>query len=103
MSVYQTGYEMAKSVEKLTSLLMPASGLDESILERIWFTLPIHSPQELSVKGDDLLQWTGLEAGPWIGEWLSKIEYEIITNTLKNDKTAIRKWVNQCLQQKRKS
>jgi tRNA nucleotidyltransferase (CCA-adding enzyme) len=107
LSLYTAGYDIARSVEKLHSLFNTLGKSNEQVnlkkLESIWGDLPIHSRQELAVKGDDLLEWTGYNPGPWVGELLTEIETEIVNHKLLNNKPEIRKRVKKCLQQKFKS
>ncbi|WEG11338.1 CCA tRNA nucleotidyltransferase [Pullulanibacillus sp. KACC 23026] len=62
-------------------------------IEALKEQLPIQSRDDLLITGRDLLEWTGLKGGPWVGELLSEIEDEIIKGSLVHSYDAIREWV----------
>jgi tRNA nucleotidyltransferase (CCA-adding enzyme) len=58
-----------------------------------WNRLSIHSRSDLVITGSDLLSWIDRDPGPWVGQTLEKIEYEIIENALPNQFEQIKEWL----------
>lgn len=54
--------------------------------------LPIQSIKDIKIDGSDLIQWTGRKGGPWTGEWLKKIEQEVLYERCENNPTTIKDW-----------
>lgn len=54
--------------------------------------LPIKSRRELAVNGTDLMEWTGKKQGPWLRQWIEKMERHIVYGTLRNDNDTIKGW-----------
>lgn len=61
-------------------------------IEQAKSSLPIQSRKELRVTGKELMQWTGLSGGRWIGEWIEKIETAVLHSACKNDPILIKEW-----------
>lgn len=55
-------------------------------------SLPIRSVKELAVNGKDLIEWSGVRAGKWTGEWIGKIEYAVLHGSCENDPIKIKEW-----------
>ncbi|HET6872787.1 MAG TPA: hypothetical protein VFH42_07345, partial [Sporolactobacillaceae bacterium] len=89
--LYKWGIDCLSSVERLKKVLGRTSALSE--LDRMWRQLPIRSSQELEVRGNDLLSWTGERGGPWVKSLLTTIEENVVNGNLTNNTEAIRKWV----------
>ncbi|MCJ1907384.1 CCA tRNA nucleotidyltransferase [Planococcus ruber] len=54
--------------------------------------LPIRSKAEMAVNGSDLMKWSSQKQGPWIKEWIAKIERMIVFGELANDRELIKEW-----------
>lgn len=54
--------------------------------------LPIQSKNELAATGNDLMKWSGVKQGPWLKEWIFKMERQIVFGLLQNDKQQIKEW-----------
>jgi tRNA nucleotidyltransferase (CCA-adding enzyme) len=95
--LFQAGIEFSKSTEKIFNVI---NGVDyDSNLENIkksYQELSIKSSNELAVTGKDLMEWLNRPGGPWLREVLEGIEEAVLTNQLKNDKEAIREWLETC-------
>lgn len=55
-------------------------------------SLPIQSIKELAVNGKDLIEWSGVRAGKWTGEWIGKIEHAVLHGSCENDPIKIKEW-----------
>ncbi|MGI2327046.1 CCA tRNA nucleotidyltransferase [Planococcus sp. YIM B11945] len=54
--------------------------------------LPIRSKTDMAASGNDLMQWSGTKQGPWLKEWIEKMERQIVYGLLQNDKEKIKDW-----------
>lgn len=94
--LYRAGLEAALNVEKVHECIesKPVSSV-ETVKEE-YHSLAITSRRQLDVTGNDLMTWTDKKGGPWMKELLAEIESAIVTNTIKNDKETIRRWLQTC-------
>ena len=54
--------------------------------------LPIRNKADIAINGADLMRWSGMKQGPWLKEWLEKIERMIVFKKLENDQEIIKDW-----------
>lgn len=54
--------------------------------------LPIAHKQEMAINGKDLMEWAGQKQGPWLKEWIGRIERAIVSGKLSNDPGTIKDW-----------
>lgn len=64
-------------------------------IDLIASALPISSSDMLAVTGEDLLAWTGQKPGPWVGESLTRIEQAVLKEEVTNEKSSIKRWLEQ--------
>jgi tRNA nucleotidyltransferase (CCA-adding enzyme) len=97
--LYFATLSVAISVEKIYQLLWNQENNPTiSRLEEQYIKLPIKSKEELVIGGNDLLQWTNKQAGPWIKEILSLVETKVVERIIPNDKQLIKEWLIECHQ-----
>ena len=97
MALFVTGVDImvkAASVKAVIEHENPASLIKK--IKEDWNALPIHSFSELEVNGNDLMEWTNKQGGPWVKEMLQSITAGIIEGKLKNEREAIYKEVTSC-------
>lgn len=58
--------------------------------------LPIKERSEMDVTGNDLMDWFNKTGGPWVKETLLKVEHEILTGKITNNKKIIKEWLMEC-------
>lgn len=97
--LYKAGRATIQSVEKLFLVI---NGLDEvsriaQLLDQ-YDRLPIKDRKDVDVTGSDLMEWFGLNGGPWLKEMLVKIEQAILAGKVRNDKQEIKEWLKPCSQ-----
>lgn len=82
-----------KATEKFYRSIFPQSPTftDEELVKRKK-TLPIQSIRDLAVSGKDLIEWAGVKAGRWTGEWIGKIEHAVLHELCENNPIKIREW-----------
>jgi tRNA nucleotidyltransferase (CCA-adding enzyme) len=56
--------------------------------------LPIQSKSDIAANGADLMKWSGKQQGPWLKQWIEKMERCIVCGELQNDKEIIKGWFN---------
>ena len=54
--------------------------------------LPIQSPKELAITGQDLMTWSDQKRGPWIKEMLDAALMAVVNGQLLNDKQQLKEW-----------
>lgn len=54
--------------------------------------LPIQSKKDLAVTGKDLMEWLGIQQGPWVGDWMTRIEQAVLHEHIPNKQQAIKEW-----------
>ncbi|GGH78878.1 tRNA nucleotidyltransferase (CCA-adding enzyme) [Pullulanibacillus pueri] len=101
-AVYQVGIENVRAIERLKKAFHLRGEGQKQCAEAYNERLPIHSRKELKVNGNDLQQWLGRKPGPWIQEWIIRIEAAVVKGQLVNDRVAIKGWVESCHKQKKK-
>lgn len=54
--------------------------------------LPIQTKSDLAASGRELMEWSGSKSGPWLKDWIEKLEKLVVYGELKNDKELIKDW-----------
>ncbi|GGF09573.1 CCA-adding enzyme [Halobacillus andaensis] len=68
--------------------------IDHSSVQKAYDKLPIHSRKQLDFQAEDLMQqYPSLPKGPWIGEYLNKIEQAVVIELIPNENQAIKEWI----------
>lgn len=89
------GYEatVLYIVEKIYGVLHGESvEVPRDYFERQKAKLPIQSIKDLCVSGQDLLKWTNMRGGRWVGEWMQKIAYAVLHKQCENEMDTIKEW-----------
>ena len=90
---YKFKLDVLLTTERLYSLFNKNHPiLSASEIEKNKNSLQIHSIADLSIDGKDLLEWTGLSGGRWLGEWIAKIESAVLHGECENEETTIKDW-----------
>ena len=88
--LYQAGLDIALEVETLVDGFQQESQLET--VQELYEALPIKERQEMNVSGSDLITALKRPAGPWLGELLAKIEYQLLIGAIPNQQQAILEW-----------
>lgn len=54
--------------------------------------LPIQTKSDLAASGADLMKWARKKQGPWLKQWIEKMEQNIVYGKLENNKERIKDW-----------
>ncbi|MDQ0228780.1 CCA tRNA nucleotidyltransferase [Metabacillus malikii] len=95
--LYSAGIDIAVSVERIFAIVNDC--YDEKRINKVveqFSRLPIKSRRELVITGHDIIKLFHKRPGPWVSAALSSIEKEILSETLKNDREAIKEWLLTC-------
>ncbi|MBM7703334.1 CCA tRNA nucleotidyltransferase [Metabacillus iocasae] len=95
--IYTYGVHTSLAVNRIC-YVVGEHEVDESWIKQVNQELPIHSLQDIVVNGADIMNWLNKKGGPWLSELLRTMEQSIVSGELKNDKDAIREWVQSCNQ-----
>jgi tRNA nucleotidyltransferase (CCA-adding enzyme) len=90
--IYRAGQNIALSAERVLSLFTGEEAKPDEI-KKIYIDLPIKHRGELAIRGNDLLKWFQKKPGPWLSETIQTIEKAVVTGEVKNDREAVRSWV----------
>jgi tRNA nucleotidyltransferase (CCA-adding enzyme) len=61
--------------------------------KELYSSLPIKNRRELSVTGNDILEWSQKPAGKWVSDSLTLVERAVIYEQVKNEKEDIKEWL----------
>lgn len=90
---YRYSIDVLWTAEKLHQVIHPEKkSVSYDQLMNSWKSLPIHSKDDLKVNGKDLMKWSGLRGGRWVGEWIDKIESAVLHQQCHNDAFCIKEW-----------
>ncbi|WP_040228384.1 CCA tRNA nucleotidyltransferase [Bhargavaea cecembensis] len=92
MDIYRLPAEALKAGWHFAWLTGQAPPANPDEIDRLKARLPIGSMRELEVTGNELIGWTGRKGGPWIKEWLGKIEEAVVTEKIPNHRDDIKGW-----------
>ncbi|MDQ0213672.1 tRNA nucleotidyltransferase (CCA-adding enzyme) [Oikeobacillus pervagus] len=93
--LYEYGLSLVLDVENIYSITFGKKNEKGKLLT--WNDeLPLKSRKDLAITGNDLLNWSRMNGGPWVKEWIEAIEKAIISGEVKNEKESIREWLKSC-------
>jgi len=92
MDIYRLPAEALKAGWRLAALSGQAPSAEPDEIDRQKARLPIGSMKELAVTGNELIAWAGQTGGPWVRDWLGKIEEAVVTGLIVNNRDDIKGW-----------
>lgn len=96
-TVYTYGQEALKSGIKLFCLLKNLeSDLMLTELQDIIDRLPILTRRDLTITGNDLIEWFSRKGGPWLSETIECVERAVVNGEVENSKENIKEWLLTC-------
>lgn len=97
MELFSLGLECSVSAIRVHSFLHEKTSNEiEDQIKILWNSLEIQNSSQLAVKGNDLLEWSNREKGPWVKELLLIITEKVINKEVQNNKEAIYEEVQRC-------
>jgi len=94
--LYQIGLDNCLKLLRIHMVLNQSFNSDKIIeLKKQYLSLPIKSPSDLCVNGNDILSWSNKKGGPWLKETINLVEKNILEHNLENEMSAIREWFEQ--------
>jgi tRNA nucleotidyltransferase (CCA-adding enzyme) len=95
--LFSAGLPISLSVEKLFYAINNGeiNGTIDAVT-CLYDSLPIKNEADLTVTGSDLLSWYSRKPGPWIKEFLVKIEHAVLAGLVENEKIKIKEWLSKC-------
>jgi tRNA nucleotidyltransferase (CCA-adding enzyme) len=99
-ALFEAKKEAAINIEVVYAVLLKKSPKEFlPAIEEAFNQMVIMDRSEISVTGNDLMNWYNKPAGPWIKKALQEVETSILLKRVKNDKGAIKEWLQTCNQQ----
>jgi tRNA nucleotidyltransferase (CCA-adding enzyme) len=95
-TLYQATKPIAYSVEKLYDAINGITSSVWYVWEEKFNQMPIHHRSELTISGNDLMDWFKRPGGPWVKDVLEKVELAVLHGVVENDKDQIREWLQSC-------
>ena len=90
---YRFSLEVLYTAEKAWQASHPLeAGILVEEMIQMQKSLPIHSKEDLKIDGRNLMAWTSQRGGKWVGEWMKKIEYNVLHRKIPNDEEKIKEW-----------
>ncbi|MFG6148714.1 CCA tRNA nucleotidyltransferase [Halobacillus sp. B23F22_1] len=82
-------------IESLVNVLQAIDvNIEHSYVQEVYDKLPIHSRKQLDFKAEDLMkEYPSQTKGPWIGDFLNKIEKAVVLELIPNENQAIKEWI----------
>lgn len=98
VNLYRAGLQCALQTEAVFCLLsdLPFSESKIREIKERYHSLPVHSKRELAVNGNDLMAIEGRNPGPWLSEYMEKIELAVVNGQVENSKEAIKEMLKSC-------
>jgi len=92
--VYQLSDSYYEGFLRLLNIFYPDDSLTLYQIKQIDKQLPIHSKQDLAIKGTDILDaYPHVQKGPWIRKMLEKIEKKVVFQKINNNKYDLKEWM----------
>ncbi|WHT49926.1 hypothetical protein QNH10_12850 [Sporosarcina thermotolerans] len=90
---YRFPFDVICAAENIWQAFNPSEdGIPQHEIAMKQRELPIRSKDELQVNGKDLMAWTEQRGGPWLGEWMDRIEKAVLHRECPNDTEKIKEW-----------
>lgn len=94
VDLYQFSEETLVTAEKFVKILFPTiETTDSTTILEMKKALPIHSIKELSITGNDLMNWLDRPGGPWLKEMINEIVQAILHKEIDNHPEQIKEWI----------
>jgi tRNA nucleotidyltransferase (CCA-adding enzyme) len=90
---YRFSLEVLIAAEKAWQAFHPLdNGISVDEMVQMQESLPIRSKEDLKIDGRKLMAWTRQRGGRWVGEWMEKIEKNVLHRHIPNDEEKIKEW-----------
>ncbi|WP_408006507.1 CCA tRNA nucleotidyltransferase [Pseudalkalibacillus sp. A8] len=92
-TIYKYGLGDLQASIRVKRFLGKQVEIEESELEDRFSELPIKNRAELAIDGNDLQKFFKQKPGPWIAEYLEKIERCVIEGKIDNTPSGVKEWI----------
>lgn len=94
VDLYQFSEQILVTAEKFVKILFPTiETTDSTTIVKMKKALPIQSIKELSITGNDLMNWLDKPGGPWLKEMINEIVQAILHKEINNHPEQIKEWI----------
>ncbi len=99
IDLYEATLCIACSTEKVSQAFwQQKKDVDIQHIKARYEKLPIKKKADLVIGGGDIMAWSNKPSGPWIREVLNVVEQAVVEQKVRNDKQAIKEWLQTCHQ-----
>ncbi|WP_141433312.1 CCA tRNA nucleotidyltransferase [Bacillus sp. 03113] len=96
-TLYEATLEIALSCERIFNVLQGVScQIGNEELVEMFHRLPIKDRKDITVTGNDLIEWYHMTGGAWIKDLLNNVEKAILSGEIMNDREIIKEWLFKC-------
>lgn len=85
MHIFHYGADILTSVDRIRTIVNKDIKSSEREIERLGRSMPINSASEMEFKGNDVLNLTGGETGPFVAEVIEALRQKVVLGELKNE------------------
>lgn len=100
MHVFHYGADILTSVDRIRTIVNKELKSYEREIERLGRSMPINSASEMEFKGNDVLNLTKGETGPFVSEVIEALRQKVVLGELKNDYQELNKEAKKILVEK---
>ena len=85
MHILHYGAEILVSVDKIRSIVNPEINSDVKNIEKLGRSMPISSVSDMAFKGNDLIELSGGQTGPYVSEVVEALREKVVLGEIKNE------------------
>jgi hypothetical protein len=100
MHILHYGAEILVSVDKIRSMVNPEIKSDVKNIEKLGRSMPISSVSDMAFKGNDLIELSGGQTGPYVSEVVEALREKVVLGEVKNDYAELKKEATKILVEK---
>ncbi len=100
MHILHYGAEILVSVDKIRSMVNPEIKSDVKNIEKLGRSMPISSVSDMAFKGNDLIELSGGQTGPYVSEVVEALREKVVLGEVKNEYAELKKEATKILVEK---
>ena len=86
-------YNLYKYGLYISSIVSEIKGIDKKIVNQRYNELPIKNRKEIDISANEICEVLNKKPGPFLKEVINKLEYEIVNESIKNEKEILKNYI----------
>lgn len=86
-------YNLYKYGLYISSIVSEIKGIDKKIVSQRYNELPIKNRKEIDISANEICEALNKKPGPFLKEVINKLEYEIVNESIKNEKEILKNYI----------